>query len=210
MMLTVRFLTTTAILATAASAAEIPKGAHALLKMVNSVSSRTAKPGDQVYLQTAVPISANDEILVPAGSYVQGVVTHTKRSGRVAGRAQLAIRIETLTFPGGKTIRLSPHVSSVDSGGSDQKVDGENTIRQGSDHMKDLGRVAVLAGSGAAIGTFADRTYEETASLRGAGIGAGAGAAIGFATVLMTRGREVDLHAGLTLDVVFDRAVEIK
>ncbi len=206
----IRLLGAMVLVGAAVSAAEIPKGAHALLKMVNSVSSRTAKEGDQVYLQTAVPIAANDQILVPAGSYVQGVITHTKRSGRVAGRAQLAIRIETLTFPGGKTIKLSPRVGSVDSGGTDQKVNGESTIQQGSDRMKDLGRVAILSGSGAAIGTFADRTYEETASLRGAGIGAGAGAAIGFATVLLTRGREVDLHAGSTLDVVFDRAVDIQ
>src|SRR5882672_11356631 len=102
--MTTRIFAAVAIFAASAGAAEIPKGAHALLKMVNSVSSRTAKEGDQVYLQTAVPIAANDQILVPAGSYVQGVVTHTKRSGRVAGRAELAIRIETLTFPGGKTI----------------------------------------------------------------------------------------------------------
>jgi len=40
------------------SAAEIPQGAHVLLRMVNSVSTRTAQPGDTVYMQTASPIAA--------------------------------------------------------------------------------------------------------------------------------------------------------
>jgi len=34
------------LLATAASAAEIPAGAHALLRMVNAVSTRTAREGE--------------------------------------------------------------------------------------------------------------------------------------------------------------------
>src|SRR5258708_30942058 len=194
---------------TAASGAEIPKGAHALLKMVNSVSSRTAKEGDQVYLQTAVPISANDQILVPAGSYVQGTVTHTKRSGRVAGRAELAIHIDTLSFPSGKMIKLTPRMASVDSNDSDQKINGESTIQQGGDKMKDLARIAILSGSGAAIGAIADRSADGSASLRGAGIGAGGGGAAGFATVLLIRRTEVELRGWSALDVVFVRPVHI-
>src|ERR1700674_5260157 len=77
-------------------AAEIPQGAHALLRMVNSVSTRTAREGDFVYLRTATPIVVNGQIVVPAESYVQGVVSHALRSGRVKGRAELGIRIETL------------------------------------------------------------------------------------------------------------------
>ena len=73
----------------AASGAEIPSNTHVLLKMVNSINTRTAAEGDQVYLQTASPITVGGAILVPAGSYVQGAVTHTKRSGKVAGRAEL-------------------------------------------------------------------------------------------------------------------------
>jgi hypothetical protein len=32
---------------------------------------------------------------------------------------------------------------------------------------------------------------------------------VGLATVLLSRGKEVDLRQGMTLDVVFDRAVEL-
>ena len=43
-----------------------------------------------------------------------------------------------------------------------------------------------------------------------AGIGAGAGTAVGLATVLLTRGKEVSLKQGATLDVIFDRKVSLE
>ncbi len=82
------------LLATAApDRLEIPQGAHLLLRMVNSVNTRTAQEGDYVYLRTASPIAVGGRIIVPVNSYVQGVVSHARRSGRVAGRAELGIRL---------------------------------------------------------------------------------------------------------------------
>jgi len=190
----------------AVSAADIPAGTHVLLKMVSSVSTRTAKAGDQVYLQTASPIAAGGTILVPVGTYVQGTVAEAKRSGRVKGRAEIALHLDTLTFASGKALKIAaPHVDSVDSGESGQKVENdEGTVKQGGTKLQDVGRIAILAGSGAAIGGLA------TESVRDAGIGAGIGGAVGVATALLTRGREVDLRAGSTLDVVFDRPISIE
>jgi hypothetical protein len=186
------------------AATEIPQGSHALLRMVNSVSTRTAREGDYVYMRTATPIVVNGEIVVPVDSYVQGMVLRAKRSGRVSGRAELAIRIESLTLPSGKVVRVSPRLASVDAEGSDQRVAGkENEIKQGSSHGADAGRIATTAGGGAALGGLADRSWT------GAGIGAGAGGAVGLATVLLTRGREVELRQGSTVDVVFDRTVSV-
>jgi hypothetical protein len=192
------------LLATATFAADIPKGAHALLRLLNSVSTRTAREGDYVYLRTATPIVDGGVILVPADSYVQGVVTHSKRSGRVKGVAELGIRIETLTMPTGRVIRMTPSLTSVDAEGSDQKVVGkENQVQQGTSHGADAVRIAGPGAAGAAIGGMADRSW------KGAGIGGGAGSAVGLATVLLTRGREVELRQGSTIDVVFDRPVTI-
>ena len=179
------------LVAFAARAAEIPKDTHVLLKMVNSISTRTAQEGAQVYMQTASPISDGSKIIVPVGSYVQGTVLMAKRSGKVSGRAQLAIRLEVLTLPGGKTLKFSPHVSSVDDGETTQKVvNSEGKIEQGSNVGKDAERIAILAGTGA-------------------GIGAGAGSAVGLATTLLTRGKEVELRQGSSLEVVFDRALVV-
>jgi hypothetical protein len=188
----------------AASAAEIPKNTHVLLKMVNSISTRTAQEGAQVYMQTASPISDGNQIVVPVGSYVQGTVLVSRRSGKVSGRAQLAIRLEILTLPGGRTLKFSPHVTSVDDGETTQKVvNDEGLVKQGGNAGKDVERIAILAGTGAGLGAMVDRSW------KGAGIGGAAGGAVGLATTLLTRGKEVELRQGSSLDVVFDRALAV-
>src|SRR3989442_13760551 len=95
-----------------APAAEIPQGAHVLLRMVNSINTRTAQEGDYVYLRTATPVIVDGRVVVPVGSYVQGAVSHAKRSGPVSGRPQLAIRPESLTLDSGKVAKFSPHLTS--------------------------------------------------------------------------------------------------
>jgi len=192
-------------MASVSCAAEIPSGTHLLLRMVNSINTRTASEGNQVYLRTDSPLVAEGRVIVPVGSYVQGTVAQVNRSGRVAGRAELAIRLDTLTLPEGKVLKFAPHLSSVDAGDSSQKVAGEgNRIQQRSGVGHDAAQIAIVAGSGASIGALAGQ------SLRGAGIGAGAGGAVGLATVLLTRGREVELRQGMTLDVALDRALVVE
>ncbi len=193
------------LLSAGAFAAEIPSGTHVLLKMVNSISTRTAKEGDQVYLQTASPIAANGAMLVPVGSYVQGTVALARRSGKVSGRAQLALHLDTLTLPGGQALRFAPRLAAVDPAETGQKVEGsEGAIKQAPGVGQDAERIAILAGTGASLGGIADQSW------KGAGIGSAAGAAVGIATTLLTRGKEVELRSGSTLDVVFDRAMEIE
>ena len=200
-----RLMTCVILMSQAAFAREIPKGAHALLRLVNSVSTRTAREGDFVYLRTATPIVRDGAILVPVDSYVQGVVTHSKRSGRVKGRAELGIRIENLTLPGGKVIQITPSLASLDSDGNEQRVAGkEGQVQQGTSHGTDAVRIVGTSAAGAAIGGMADSSW------KGAGIGAGAGGAAGLSTVLLTRGKEVELRQGSTVDVVFDRAVSVE
>jgi len=132
-------------------------------------------------------------------------VTHAKRSGRVTGRAELGIRLESITLASGKSYKFAPHLDTVEAAGTGQKVDRhEDVIRQSPEKGRDAALIAIFAGSGASIGGISDRSFE------GAGIGAGAGGAVGLATVLLTRGKEVELRQGATLDVVFDRAVDIE
>jgi len=186
-----------------AAAAEIPQGTHVLLRMINSVSTRTAHEGDYIYMRTATPIAAGGDIVVPEGSYVQGVVSHTRHNGSVKGKAELGIRIETMTLPSGKVIRLTPHLSSVDAGGTKQKVDAkEDQIEQSSRQGNDATRVTEMGTSGAVVGAVVDHGWT------GAGIGAGAGTGLGLA-LMLSRPKQVDLRQGTTIDVVFDRAVPV-
>jgi len=187
-----------------AAGSEIPQGAHVLLRMVNTINTKTAQEGDYVYFQTATPVVVGEHVVVPTSSYVQGLVTFARRSGRVKGRAQLGLRLETLTLPGGKTLKFSPRLAAVDAGEAEQKVDRtENIVKQAPEKGRDAKTIAVFAGSGAAIGALAENGW------KGAGIGAGIGSAVGLASALTSRGHEVELRQGNTLDVVFDRPVTL-
>jgi len=77
-------------------------------------------------------------------------------------------------------------------------VDKEGKIQNGGNKAGDVGTVAKTTGAGAGIGAIAD-------GARGAGIGAGIGAAAGIIAVLTTRGPELELPRGTTLDVQLDR-----
>jgi hypothetical protein len=184
----------------AAVAAEIPKGTHVLLKMVNSVTTKTAQVGDQVYFQTASPVAVDGQIVVPVGTFVQGTVSLSARSGRVKGRAELALRFDSMTLPDGRVRKIAPRLASVDSGDAAQKVDDkESTIQQAPTKGKDAGTIAAGAGAGAGLGGLGTGTWT------GAGVGGLTGAAIGAISTLFTRGNEVELKQGTTIDVVFDR-----
>ncbi len=187
-------------------AAEIPQGTHVLLRMLNTVSTRTAQQGDQVYLQTTTPVVVNDTIVIPPNSYVQGIVSMSRRGGLgiPRTRAQLGLHIESLTLPSGKTLKITPRLNSTDPTDSGQRVGKEGTVQQGSRAGKDAETIAVTAGTGAIVGGLADRSFS------GAGLGAGIGSAVGVATALLRHGPDVELRQGTTLDIVFDRPLDLQ
>ena len=182
------------------TAADIPKGTHVLLRLENSITSRTAQPGDMVYFRTASPIIVNSRVVVTPNAYAQGTVTVVKRPGRVSGRGELGLRLDTLALASGRVFQFSGAVASADAEGTGQRASKEEGIvRQGPDTGRDAVTVTTRGAQGAAIGAIVDR------SVQGAGIGGGAGAAAGLAQVLLTRGRDVELRRGATIDVVLDR-----
>jgi hypothetical protein len=182
------------------SAADIPKGTHVLLRLENSLTSRTAQPGDMVYFRTASPIIVNGRVVVSPNCYAQGTVTVVKRPGRVSGRGELGLRLDSLALPSGKVFQFSGTVDSVDAEGTGQRAGkDEGIVRQGPDTGRDAGTITSRGAQGAALGAIVDR------SVTGAGIGGGAGAAAGLAQVLLTRGRDVELRRGATIDVLIDR-----
>lgn len=194
-------------------AADIPAGSHVLLRLQNSINSRTAQPGDFVYLKTATPITADGGILVPVGSYVRGVVAEVNRAGKVKGRAQLGIALESLTLASGKEYKFGARVASLEGDAGGQRViDQESTIQQGSTVGRDVAQVAIMTGTGTWIGALSTRyrTIGSSSVGKGIGIGAGAGATVGLATALLTRGRDVDLRQGSSLDVIFDKPVPLQ
>ncbi len=185
------------------AALEVPLGTRIPLSLINSVSTRSAAPGDRVYLETTFPIFANGKIVIPPGSYVLGTITTTKRPGRVKGKGEMHLRFDSITLPNGVTRDFRARVGGLDGGLREGLDRDEGTVKgdsnKGSDTMTAVG-TTVTGGQVGALGGLAAGNVG-----RGAGVGLAAGAAAGLATVLLTRGPDVVLPSGTNLELVTDR-----
>jgi hypothetical protein len=179
---------------------EVPGGTHIPLVLHNAISTRSARPGDPVYFETLFPVMIDGHVAIPAGSYVSGEVTESKRPGRVKGRGELMIRLKTLILPNAYMVDLNAVPSNAGTGGN-ETTNNEGKIIGDSNKGGDVGTIAKTTAAGAGIGAIAGHGAE------GAGIGAGIGAAAGLMAVLLTRGPEAELPRGSTVEAVLDRAI---
>jgi hypothetical protein len=178
----------------------VPSGTRLPLILHNAVTTRNAKPGDPVYLETLFPVVIDNRILIPAGSYVQGEIQEARRPGRVKGTGEIRLRLNSMILPNGYAVDFNAIPTNAGTGGN-EATDSEGKMHGDTDKADDVGTILKSTGIGAGVGGIA------TQSAKGAGIGAGAGAAVGLAAVLLTRGPELELPRGTTVDVVLDRTV---
>jgi type IV secretion system protein VirB10 len=175
----------------------VPAGTKIPLTLKQGVTSKNARPGDPVYAETAFPITQNDRVVIPAGTFVQGEVRRVLRPGRVKGRAELQMSFTSMIFPNGYTILLPGAVQGT-PGSQDNSMKGkEGTIEGNSGKGKDAATIAEATIPGAGIGALADGG-------KGAAIGAGVGGVIGLATVLLSRGPEIQLGTGSSIEMVLE------
>lgn len=180
----------------------IPSGTKVPLSLKQAVSTKNARDGDAVYAVTTFPVVVNERIVIPAGTYVQGRVSNVKRGGHVKGRAEVLIHFSTLIYPSGYTVILPGAVENVPGAEKTSMKDEEGTIRQDSQTGEKAKTVATAAGTGALIGGLSN-------GAKGGLIGAGVGGGIGTAIGLFTRGNDVRMDAGTTLEMVIQREVPL-
>jgi hypothetical protein len=179
----------------------VESGTRILLRLTNSVNTKYTVAGDRVYLETAVPIFVSGRLVIPRGSYVTGTVIDARQAGRVKGKSSINLRFDSLTLPNGISRSLRSLPGSVDTQGNldrkEGKIEGEGN--KGGDARTIGTTTAAGTGIGAAAGAASGHLG------MGAGIGAAAGAAAGLATVLGSRGPDVVLPQGTTMELVLDR-----
>jgi type IV secretion system protein VirB10 len=193
---------TESALAANADQLTIPSGTKVPLALKQSISTKNAREGDAVYAVTTFPVVFNDRIIIPAGTYVQGRISNVKRGGRIKGRAEVLMHFSTLIYSSGYTVVLPGAVENVPGAEKTSMKDEEGTIRQDSQTGEKAKTVATAAGTGAVVGGLSNGVK---GGLIGAGIGGGVGTAIG----LITRGNDVRMDAGTTLEMVIQRAVPL-
>ena len=179
----------------------VPSGTRIPLTLKQGVNTKSARPGDPVYAETAFPITRNNQIVIPVGTFVQGEIQRVVRPGRVKGRAELQMSFTSMIFPNGYTVILPGALQNTP--GSDNTVKGkEGTIQGPGGKGADATTIETTTGAGAVIGALAS-------GAKGAAVGAGAGGALGLATVLLTRGPEVSLGPGSSVEMVLESNIEL-
>src|SRR5262245_15406324 len=165
----------------------IPAGTTLHVKLADTVASNTSKVEDAVRGELTRAIDIDGQTAVPAGARVRGTVLQAVQSGRVKGRASLAIGFDRLTIDDQnldiRTARIA-HVAAATKG-------------------KDAKKVGIGAAAGAVVGAIAG-------GKKGAAVGTAVGAGGGAGVVAATRGDEVVIEAGTTVTTTLQEPLTIQ
>jgi hypothetical protein len=191
--------------ATAQKAYTVPAGTKVLLELRSAINTKSARPGDGVYLASTFPVVVGNRVMIPTGVYVQGVVDRVQRAGRVKGKSQLDMHFTSIVFPNGSVVEIPGLVDDL-PGAKDQSVknDKEGTIEQSPDKGRNAGEVAKIAiPTGATVGSIGGLGSGHPIAGGIAGVGAGL-AAMGIAS-LFTRGADVNIPRGTQVEMMLQR-----
>jgi len=188
---------------TTANTLTVPAGTKLLMRLKSGVNTKSAKPGDGVYLETDFPVSINNSMAIPPGTYVQGVIDNVKRSGRIKGRAEVQFHFTTLIFPNGYAVSVPGSVDNVPGADNGKVINKEGSVQADGTKGKDAATIAGPAAEGAIIGALARGG-------KGALMGSGIGGAVGLAEVLFTRGNEINYPAGTPVEMVLQRPLTLE
>jgi hypothetical protein len=134
----------------------------------NGISTRSAKAGDSLYFHTAFPVTQNNQVVIPVGSYLRGSLLESKRPGRIKGHGEFRLRLESLILPNGYTVDLLAAPRSADTGGK-ETTDSEGKVTGESGKGKDAGTVATTTVTGAGIGASQVEARERESARGSAG-----------------------------------------
>lgn len=185
----------------------IPAGTKVPLTLKQAISTKNAREGDPVYAETAFPFVTNDRILIPAGTYIQGKISHVEHAKRgFKGGAGLLIHFTSMIYPSGYTVMLPGSIENT-PGAEDKKVkDKEGTIKADNQNGK---RIEDAAKTGAEAGTVGTIGGLAAGGFNGARYGGLAGVAGGVAWALLKHGPDVKLDVGTSLEMEIQRDVPV-
>jgi len=177
----------------------IPAGTRISLVLMQPVQSRHVRRGDDVFAQVASPVDSGNQVVIPAGTFVQGSI---EKLGRRSTEGELRLQSLSITFPDGYVTPIAgPITLYSDEGyalkdpGSDRAVAAFVLLPAGAGLGALIGHSAGQAGSsvtspfppgctGAPPFCTTTTTPVFGTKTKDAIIGAGVGGAIGGAAAL--------------------------
>ncbi len=188
------------------NAITIPAGTKIPLSLAQAISTKNAREGDAVYATTAFPFVVDNRMIIPAGSYIQGKISHVERAGHGHGRAEILMHFTSIIYPSGYTVMLGGSVENTPGADNKGVKDSEGTIQQDKETGKKVEDAARNGAYGGAVGGIGGGLG---GGLSGARIGAGAGAVAGIAYALLKRGADVKLDVGTSIEMEIQRAITV-
>jgi hypothetical protein len=141
----------------------LPQDTAIQVSLDHAVASDENRPGDHFEATVSEPVVVKGKTVIPEGAHVDGLVVDARQSGRLKGRAQLDLALET-----------------VDVNGKAYGIHTASNDRVGGRHKKrNIALIAGGGGGGALIGAIA---AGGKGALIGGPIGAGAGTAVAYFT----------------------------
>jgi hypothetical protein len=164
----------------------LPSGTNFVIRMIDSVDSERDRIGASFRASLDQPVMVDGNQILPRGADVTVKLVDAKQSGKLAGRTELALSLQSVSV-NGRMVDLNT-----------QTVTEQSSSR--------TGRTAKVAGGTAAVGAIIGAI---AGGGKGAAIGAGAGAATGAGVELATSGQRVRVPSETRLTFVLDSAVRL-
>ena len=184
-----------------ASEITVAQGTRISVELNDHLSTKLNTEGDPFRANVTAPVYQGERLVIPKGSILIGSVSRIQRPGRFRGKAVMNLIFESVQIPGKLQVPLVASIAQIEREGN-SGVKEEGTIVAEDSKGKDAGRIAKPALVGSGIGAL-------VRGGKGSVIGAGVGAVAGLAGVFATRGKDVELQRGLTLEIVLDRPLVI-
>ncbi len=184
----------------------VPAGTRIPLELRQAISTKGAKPGDPVYAQTTFPVVVVGTIMIPAGTWVQGMVDTVKRAGRIKGTAELQFHLTKLIYANGYMLDMAAAIDQV-PGDTGTSMKEPGTIARDAEKGKDLERIGQGAAIGGQIGALAGVAARP--GLRGLGVGGLSGIAAGTLIALLSRGGDVTFPSGTAVEIALTQAMAV-
>jgi BON domain-containing protein len=164
----------------------IPAGTNVSIRLIDTIDSETAQVGQTFRASLDSPLSADGEVVVPAGYDVEGHVVDVKSAGKFAGRSELTLQLDRIRV-----------------GGKQYNIQTSQYHREGSSRGKNT---AAKVGTGAAIGAIIGGI---AGGGKGAAIGAAAGGGVGGGVQAATKSQQIQLPSETVLSFELQNPVSV-
>ena len=128
---------------------ELIEGTTIRVRLMDRISSSETEKGEPFRGQVAQDVIQNGQVLIPAGSSIEGRVSAVS-TGHLGGHGSFRLRPEAVILPDGSRFEL--HAETTAAPGSKAKIGSEGSINPGSRAKKDGIEYGAVVGTGVVAG----------------------------------------------------------